>query len=209
MNRETRAFTELHLETRADGTSVLRGLPIVFDSLSEDLGGFREVVAPEAVTRALREDDVRGLFNHDANQILGRTSAGTMRLRATKRGVEMEIDLPATPVGQLVAEGVRRGDISGGSFGFITVADEWREDEAEDEKGRSIALRTLREVRLFDVGPVVFPAYPETSMGMRSLEAWRSQAPPPVPEIVPPTQDLAALAAATRRRDLDILRGTL
>lgn len=198
MTKETRCFTELRVETRDDGRSIIRGLPIVFNSLSEDLGGFRERVHPEAVKRTLAEDDIRGLFNHDPNQILGRTKASTMRLRATKDGVEMEIDLPDTAVGRVVGEGIRRGDISGGSFGFTVTKDEWEERDGQ-------MLRTLRDLTIYDVGPVVFPAYPETSMAVRAFEAWRATVTPPAP---PPDTDQWIVEADTRRRALDLLRAS-
>lgn len=188
--RETRHF-DLSLETRADGKRILRGLPIVFNSRSSDLGGFVEIVAPEAVKRTLEEDDIRGLFNHDSNMILGRTKAGTMSLRATREGVAMEIELPSSPAGETVAEAVRRGDISGGSFGFIAVKEEWEDAGKRSDGQKDLPIRTLREVKLYDVGPVVFPAYPETSMAMRSLEEWRKAHEAPAPE---PESDAEAVA---------------
>lgn len=167
----------LKIEERSEGDGVtLRGMPIVFNSLSNDLGGFREIVLPESVTKTLAEDDVRGLFNHDPNQPLGRIGAGTMSLKATKGGVEMRIDLPDTAAGRTVSEGVKRGDITGGSFGFRTIGEEWLEPGAEgrneDEDGSNVPLRKLTEVRIFDVGPVTYPAYPETEMALRSLDFW-------------------------------------
>jgi len=196
--REGCGFTIEERSDREGSLAVLKGMPIVFNSLSNDLGGFVETVNPGAVESTLEEDDVRGLFNHDPNQPLGRTGAGTMTLTAMDDGVEMRIDLPDTAAGNTVAEGVQRGDITGGSFGFRTVGEEWLDVGAEerDDDG-DVPLRRLTEVRLFDVGPVTFPAYPDTAMAMRSMADWAVSA--------EKNLDVAALERRRRRlRMLDI-----
>lgn len=121
-----------------------------------------ERISAGAFDRALREDDVRALFNHDANLILGRKSAGTLRLSVDERGLKYEIDA-GTKLGRQVVESVERGDITGASFGF----------EVEDEQfaGREPIVRTIRSVKLYDVGPVTFPAYSATEAEVRSLSA--------------------------------------
>lgn len=130
-----------------------------------------ERVARGAFSRAIREgDDCRACFNHDANQLLGRTVSGTLRLEEDGRGLRYEADLPDTQLGRDVAELVGRGDVTGSSFGFVVEQESWR--ESEEEGGRRVAVRTIEGVRLLDVGPVTYPAYSGTSAaGGRSSQA--------------------------------------
>lgn len=148
------------------GAVTIRGLAAVFDSLSENLGGFREQIAPGAFDETDIED-VRGLFNHDVNFVLGRTKTKTVRLKATRDGLEYEIDLPDTAlVRDLVLAPIKRGDIDQSSFGFIVGPgnDSW--DENED----GVMIRTISKVsRLMDVSPVTFPAYQDTTVAARSF----------------------------------------
>jgi len=147
------------------------GYAAVFDSLSEDLGGFREKIAPGAFKRSLsRGDDVRALFNHDANYVLGRSLSNTLSLQEDKKGLRIEIDPPDTQFSHDLMVSIGRGDISQMSFGFYTKSDTW--EESEDKKD---VTRTLNEVDLVDVSPVTFPAYPETQVALRSLDEWKKQ----------------------------------
>lgn len=156
---------ELRVETR-DGKNVLVGLAAPFGKLSEDLGGFQEQIERGAFAEALKRSDPAALFNHNPDNLLGRRSAGTLRLDETKDGLRYEVDLPDTEVGKQVRVGVERGDIRGNSFAFRIQKDQW------EERSDGTWLRTVLEVQeLFDVGPVVYPAYPDTSVAMRSLEA--------------------------------------
>lgn len=159
---------ELRIEERADKTPVLVGYAAVFGKRSVDLGGFTEEVAPGAFANSIRSDDVVALVDHDPSRILGRTSAKTLALSETDEGLRMEIDLPDTSVGRDIAVSVKRGDVRGASFGFRTISDDWKTLE-----GR--AHRTLIEVQLRDVSPVTFPAYPDTSIAMRSLEQFKAK----------------------------------
>lgn len=170
---ERRYFTsEVRVEEGDDGAKRLAGYSAVFGRDSVDLGGFTEEIAPGAFTNTLKDDDVRALIDHDSSRILGRSSAKTLRLAEDKTGLRMEVDLPDTTNGRDIAESVSRGDVTGQSFSFRVIEDEW------NTKGE-MAHRTLKEVRLFDVGPVTFPAYPDTSVAMRSLEQWKDDNVPP------------------------------
>lgn len=165
--------TSLKVEYRqAEGEApdpVIRGHAAVFDKLSENLGGFREKIQPGAFDRVL-DNDVRALFNHDPNQILGRTSAGTLRVGVDADGLTYEIDPPDTQLGRDLLVSIERGDIRESSFGFIVGDDDWE----EDEEGR--VIRTVTEIReLFDVSPVSFPAYPDADVGLRELRNWRDE----------------------------------
>ncbi|MDP6709416.1 MAG: HK97 family phage prohead protease [Alphaproteobacteria bacterium] len=166
---ERRNF-EVAIEVRADEGEdpVIVGHAAVFNQLSVDLGGFREKIAPGAFSKAIG-GDVRALFNHDPNLILGRSVAKTLRLAEDSTGLAVEIDPPATATARHVVEAMRRGDVSQMSFGFRTIKDEWTRGEPGEP-----SIRTLLEVELFDVSPVTFPAYPQTDVAVRSLETWRA-----------------------------------
>lgn len=175
---ERRTYTvELRADTPEGGKPVMRGIAAMFNSMSEDLGGFREQIAPGAFKSALGNSDVRALFNHDPSMILGRTVSGTLRLSETDQGLEFECDAPDTSYARDLMESMKRGDISQCSFGFSVDCggDTWQKDDAGQW------TRTIHVVsRLYDVSPVTYPAYPETSCAMRSLEKIRAETTPPV-----------------------------
>lgn len=152
--------TELRVED-VDGVTHIRGYGAVFNQLSDDLGGFREMMAPGATEKALQEADIRSLWNHDANYVLGRNRAGTLEIREDENGVFYDAVAPDTQWARDLVVSLKRGDVSQSSFGFRTVRDTW----AQDDEGN--VIRTLREVKLFDLGPVTFPAYPQTSSEAR------------------------------------------
>lgn len=144
-----------------------------YELWDDSYGRAVERIAPGAFARAIKDgDDVRGLVNHDPNLVIGRASAGTLRLVEDERGLRFEDDLPDTTVGRDLAVNVERGDISGCSFGFVVEAQSWRMSEMED--GRTLAVRTIESVRLLDVGPVTYPAYASTSVAGRSLSGIRA-----------------------------------
>lgn len=171
---ERRVITIGGLEVRAlEGAApVLAGYAAVFGELSEDLGGFREKIASGAFAKSLG-GDVRALFNHDPNLILGRTKSKTLVLAEDNKGLRVEITPPDTEFGRGVVEAVRRGDVDQMSFGFRTKKDKWEDGE------NNTLVRTLIEVDIFDVSPVVFPAYPTTEIGVRSMEAYKATLTPP------------------------------
>lgn len=164
------AIEGLTVETREGKSPLIRGHAAVFGQLSEDLGGFREQIAPGAFATAVSgDDDVRGLFNHDPNYILGRNRSKTLRMKEDSRGLAFEIDAPDTQtIRDLVLAPIERGDVSQCSFGFAVRPN--GQDWAKDDEGR--VIRTLKSLRTFDVSPVVFPAYPQTDVGLRELRAW-------------------------------------
>lgn len=169
-------------ERESDGPGVIEGYAAVFHAENEPGTEYElwsdptmravERIARGAFSRAIKdEDDCRACFNHDANMLLGRTSAGTCRLEEDERGLRYDVDLPDTTLGRDVAELVSRGDVTGSSFGFVVEQESWR--ESEEENGRRVAVRTIESVRLLDVGPVTYPAYAGTS----AASAGRSTAP--------------------------------
>lgn len=157
---------ELRVITAGDSRKIT-GYAAVFNSLSEDLGGFREKIKPGAFRNALKSSDTRALWNHDANIVLGRSTAGTLTMKEDKRGLSIEIDPPKWADPYL--ESIERGDVSQMSFGFIVKSDQW-----EDKEGATI--RTLIDIAdLRDVSVVPFPAYQDTSVAIRSMEAWKGE----------------------------------
>ena len=147
------------------GPKMIVGHAAVFNRVAE-LGWFREQIAPGAFADAIGRDDVRALMNHDPNLVLGRNRAKTLRMTEDARGLAVEIDPPDTSYAQDLMVSIQRGDISQMSFGFQAVKDSWDRSDPENP------LRTLMQVRLFDVSPVTFPAYADTDVAARSMEAW-------------------------------------
>lgn len=151
----------LELRAAEGETRTLVGHAAVFDVWTE-LWGMEERVRPGAFTKTLTEDDIRGLFNHNPDHVLGRNKAKTLTLREDKVGLAFEIALPNTQLARDLAVSIERGDITGCSFGFITRKAEW------DETGKT-PRRSIIDAQLFDVGPVTYPAYAATDVEARSL----------------------------------------
>ena len=171
-------------ELRADGDgSTLVGYAAMFDSPSEDLGGFTERIAPGAFKRTLGMDaDVRLLFDHEGLP-LARSKSGTLSLEEDDLGLKVEAALdPNSPVARSVISAVQRGDIDQMSFAFRTVSDSWSADRS---------LRTLEEVQLFDVSVVTYPAYEATMAAIRSRQPSEEEV------VVPPKVFSKRLAAET------------
>lgn len=155
--------------TRSEGKpTVVQGYGAVFfrdDNPGTEYWLFNDLVervGRGAFDRALRDnDDVRALFNHDVNQIMGRSSAGTLRLSVDQVGLRYEFDLPDSPNGQNLAHALERKDVTGSSFSFDILRVEYREED-------DFFVREMLDVRLFDVGPVTFPAYTAATAGLRS-----------------------------------------
>jgi len=139
----------------------------------------RERVMPGCFDRSLKEDDCRGLLNHSPDQLLGRMGAGTLKLSCDAKGLRYQIQPPDTQAGRDVCALIRRGDLTGSSFSFQARA------VSHIRQKDGTAVRELRDVQVFDVGPVTFPAYASTSVGMRAVggdedarkafEAWREE----------------------------------
>lgn len=164
---ERRISGTIELRDGPSGSPMLVGYGAVFNQLSDDLGGFRELIEPGAFTKTLNDGaDVRALFNHDPNLVLGRARAGTLRLREDERGLAYEIDVPDTQYGRDLVTSMKRGDITQSSFAFRPLRWLWEIDEASDTR-----VWRQQEVALYDVSPVTYPAYPQTSSAVRSILA--------------------------------------
>lgn len=190
---EERRIVPGECEVRATGSKLaIVGYAAVYGKRSQNLGGFVEEVAPSAFKKTIQEADIRALFNHEPARLLGRNRSGTLRLSSDDTGLYYEIDAnPKDPDHVSVVEKIERGDVTGSSFGFRMIDDEW--GLTEDE----FPLRTLKQVALFDVGPVTYPAYLETDSGLakRALRSLASSRELPI-------EDVLAAAGANELRSL-------
>lgn len=124
------------------------------------IGGFTEVIQPGAFTRSLAGPaaaSIRAIYEHDDSALLGRVGAGTLRLKEDDVGLAFELDLPDTTLGRDVAELVKRGDLDGCSFGFVSVTEQWEGEQ-----------RSLQAVDLHEITITANPAYPTTTVSVRS-----------------------------------------
>ncbi len=143
------------------------GYAAVFNSLSENLGGFREKIDPKAFDGVMEKCDCRALINHNSDLLMGRTSSGTLSLSADETGLKMDFEPPDSDMARHYLAAIDRRDMTGASFSF-TIERPDGDDWDEDEDGR--VIRTVKIVRdLFDVGPVTYPAYLDTTVASRSL----------------------------------------
>lgn len=167
MTLETRTLSQrVEARASADG-QIVAGIGIAYGETTDIGDSFREVFAPGAFRNALN-NDILALFGHDRNRVLGRTSAGTLRLREDQQGVHYEIDLPDTSDGRDLAVSVGRGDIAGTSFGFRAVRETW-DDTANPP------MRTIHEAVLREISPTADPAYGDTTIALRSLDTARKE----------------------------------
>lgn len=177
VDKEVRVLDITDAEVRAVGNSrKIEGYGIVFNKESRDLGGFREVILPEAVEGVFERSDVLALLNHDMSKgVLARNTngKGTMTLTVDERGVKYSFEAPKFDLGDELLEGVRRGDIKGSSFSFTLEKDEW------DHKQKP-SLRTIKKFKLiYDMSPVYHEAYPDTTVALRNLEQLKDIIPEP------------------------------
>lgn len=160
---------KLEIRSEENQPPKITGYSAVYDQLSDDLGGFREKIEPGFFAKAIGRDDVRALFNHDDNLILARTVAETLMLSEDDNGLFVEIIPPDTSYANDLLVSIKRGDISQMSFQWQTDEDNW------DSSDKNNVIRTLIKIkRLWDVSPVTFPAYPQTSLDMRNTPESRS-----------------------------------
>lgn len=191
---------------RVSGLAARYSSPTFIGDKTNAKRSYKEVLAPgsfrAAMTpAALKEHDPTLRLNHDPNKVLGRLSAGTLRLRATAEGLEFDADLPPTEDGRSVYESVKRGDMAACSFGFSDADADW-----DIEEGR--ARRTIRSIRaLHDVSIVTEPAYKETfvqarSNGLQAIE-YRDGSTVVIPKnILEKVSDADAADVIRRRREL-------
>lgn len=145
---------------------MVEGYAALFNSTTTIGGWFDEMIEPGAFTEALQSSDIRALFNHDPNYILARSTAGTLEVTEDDKGLFYRFEVPNTNFGNDFLEMLRRGDVSQSSFAFTVAKQRWEEEKMGEE---SKYKRVIEKVdQIYDVSPVTYPAYPETSVSARS-----------------------------------------
>lgn len=197
INSGERRGWPMHFEVQAtaDDAKTIEGYAAVFDTLSVDLGGFRERIAPGAFTRSVAENDIRALWDHDSKYVLGRNKAGTLALGEDERGLKIAVIPPNTVWATDLVQSIRRGDVNQMSFGFYVRSDDWEDTPMG-------LIRTLRDVDLFDVSIVSYPAYAETSAEAR---ARASEQRPGAADNNDAERARARARRAARQREIEIL----
>jgi HK97 family phage prohead protease len=174
MGEIERRFINLHemRVKKVEGEPVtISGYSAKFNLLSEDLGGFREKIKPGAFKNALGKSDVRALIDHKSELIVGRKGVN-LTLKEDDVGLFMELTEPPNRSARFdqLAGDIDSGLITQQSFGFTLKSDTWDED-----KEAGTVTRTLNEIEeLFDVSPVTYPAYPDTTVAKRSLDKFKT-----------------------------------
>jgi len=152
-----------------DGRPVIRGVAVLYNR-ETNIGPFREVVRPGALTKTLKERDQMALWNHESGKPLGRKSANTLILDDREDGLHVTIIPGNRSWDKDAVESIARGDVQGMSFGFEVVTDNVIREDGKPP------LVELRELKLWEVSPVTFPAYAETSVSIRSaVERYQSR----------------------------------
>jgi len=195
---EKRIFNiENKFETREDGQEVVVGYGSIFNSRSENLGGFFEYISPSAISQeTIEKSDVRALINHDPNLVLARSTAGNLSLSVDEKGLRYEFEIPETSYGKDLAINMKNGNISQSSFAFTVGSDVW----STDEDGYDI--RTITSIdKLYDVSPVTYPAYSQADsdlvVAQRGLAMYKEKQ-----EIKEEENDLVARSLAKLKIEL-------
>ena len=167
------AFPDVEKRGASGDAQIMDGYAIVFNSDSEDLGGFVERVAPSAVTRTLNavqagQQNVYALWGHDKSMPLGSVRSGKLKLAADEKGLRVQLDMSRMTPQQQGA--IRDGDVCKMSFGFGIAKD----GDTWEQRDDGTILRTLNDIHFWEVSPVLLPAYPDTSAAVRSLDAWKT-----------------------------------
>jgi HK97 family phage prohead protease len=158
-DKEIRSCSQPVTTRAADAGGALTGYAAVFNSETVIAGLFREVIKPGAFADAVSRDDVRALYNHDPNFVLGRTTSGTLTLSEDETGLRYDVVPPDTTWANDLMVSVKRGDVSQSSFAFQVTEQRW----IDASKRGELPTREILKVALFDVSPVTYPAYDATS----------------------------------------------
>lgn len=183
--REARSFQTVFKRAEGDGEGrTVEGYAAVFNSPTK-IGWFEEEIAAGAFDEAITKSDCRALFNHDNNHLLARQSSGTLSLELDAKGLKYRFDAPNTMTGNDILEMIARGDLAESSFAFTVKSESWEEEK--DDDGKWHYRRVIKEVDiLYDVSPVTYPAYADTTVAKRSFDSWKKDdAPQPQPVTYP------------------------
>jgi HK97 family phage prohead protease len=164
MEKELRS---IEIRTVEDSRKI-EGVSIVFNALSNDLGGFREQIIPEAVEGVIEQSDIFFLYNHTSDRgflARSRNGSGSLQTEVREDGVYFSFDAPRTALGDEVLEYLKRGDVNQCSFAFAVEADKWEKQED------GMYIRTITKFKkLYDMSLVDNPAYSQTSACARFAE---------------------------------------
>lgn len=152
------------------GVKTITGYAVKWEKKSQTMGfwmRFKEQFRQGAFVDSLTADDQRALWSHDTSQVLGRTKNGTLRLSEDDTGLRFELDLPETTLGRDAYETIKRGDVDGVSFGFKMVKEEWDESDSDN------IVRSVLKAQLFEISPVAFPAYPDSTVSARNYDPYK------------------------------------
>ncbi len=191
------------LSRAADNAPSIEGHGALFNTETVIGGYFREVIAPGAFKESISKDDIRVSFNHSANAILGRTSAKTATVAEDGKGLKYTAIPPDTQAGRDTVTSIKRGDITGSSFQFEVENDDDESWDFASTKQGKLPLRTIKRAKLYEVGPVAFPAYDTTTVSARAqatVEEARTVAEAEA-AVVPPTEVAAAPVVASHTTD--------
>lgn len=175
MGREVRYAigSEIRAEKRDDGKNIISGYAAVFERDSVDFGGWVERIAKGAFRESVQKRDVRALWSHNLDLVLGRTSNRTLRIFEDDYGLGFELELPDTTLGRDAFTSISRGDVTGMSFGFDVKPKDQKWTRGEEGQPY---VRTLLNVELYEVSPTAFPAYEATNVAVRDTEGFKDAA---------------------------------
>jgi HK97 family phage prohead protease len=167
---EVRSLDAVEVRAVGEGAATLAGTALNYGARSVDLGGFVEEFAPGSFGESLGSDDVRVLWQHDGRYVFGRVRAGTAKVWSDDAGLHYEATPPKAQWAEDAMESIRRGDVSANSFGFIVPkgGDKWERRNGE-------LVRTVTRARLIEVGPQTNPAYPDTTVAVRGMQAFLTE----------------------------------
>lgn len=154
-------------DTRAEQTEdkkVIAGYASVFEKLSVPMWGFKEKIQKGAFAKSMKTNNVKALWNHNRDLVLGAKTSGTLTLEEDEKGLRFEIIIPDTQAGRDAYTLVKRGDVNQMSFGFNVIGQVWDETDPKN------VIRTITEVDLHEISLTPFPAYKQTSAKVRSIQ---------------------------------------
>jgi len=189
MERRILQATQMEIRKADEGPTTIEGYAAKFNVDSVPMWGFTERIAPGTFTRTLKENpDIKALWNHDSNCVIGSTKGGSLQLSEDDVGLKFSLDPGDTSWGKDALECIKRGDVSGVSFGFMTQKCEWDYTDPDN------TIRTLTDVDLYEISPTPFPAYPDTEVQARSIkdefEKFMQENPAPAVKIDPYLHEL-------------------
>lgn len=162
-NIEIRSHGSLEIKAAEDSPGIIEGYAAKYNKLSENLGGFVEILLPGSLRLIPEQDQIKAFYYHDTHKPLGSLDKGTLKLTFDDVGLFYSIVLPDTQTGRDLAVSINRGDIRQSSFGLIVHKENWKEENGT-------LIREVVEAEVFEVSPVVYPAYPDTSVALRNLK---------------------------------------